>query len=372
MNKKKIIIGVFMAAIFVMIAFVPAADNMHTSQSNTATGNISPQVAIGKYVAKKSQPTTTTHSALSNKIAISFSNWYMKNRVKENLPEISSTTGQSLFMQYLNQSIAGKAYISQLTVNEKSSFNKSNTMEVSSIESILHSGHKVPSVIKGKDSMSYVLNIRADLPNGVTSDSGTWVMVTISYFVYHAPWWLGGWTVTYGEQDYLNELWAGSTAQKQYNNFENYISVGGLADGLAAGGIMAYITAGALDGYKLGNLAGALVGAVIGAIVGAGVIYIQDAMTTLYESTYANEPSGNKYIWTYMVNDYYYPWITVVGSLASSLGFYGYKSNGNTVTLFPNIPIGAYGGVAGVTISAGFSSLVHYMSNKYGENNWVS
>jgi len=109
-NKKKVIIGVLMAAIFVMLAFAPAADNMHTAKSNTATGNISPQVAIGKYVVNKSQPTTTTNSNLSNKIAVSFSSWYMKNRVKENLPEISSTTGQSLFMQYINQSIHITAY----------------------------------------------------------------------------------------------------------------------------------------------------------------------------------------------------------------------------------------------------------------------
>ena len=70
------------------------------------------------------------------------------------------------------------------------------------------------------------MNVRADLPNGVTSDSGVWVMVTISYFVCHAPWWLGGWSVTYGEQDVFNELWAGSTAQNEYNNFEHYISAG--------------------------------------------------------------------------------------------------------------------------------------------------
>ena len=36
MNKKKVIIGVVMAAIFIMMAFVPVADNMHTAQSNTA------------------------------------------------------------------------------------------------------------------------------------------------------------------------------------------------------------------------------------------------------------------------------------------------------------------------------------------------
>ncbi|AGO60377.1 hypothetical protein [Ferroplasma acidarmanus] len=36
MNKKKVIIGVLMAAIFIMLAFIPAADNMHTAQSSTA------------------------------------------------------------------------------------------------------------------------------------------------------------------------------------------------------------------------------------------------------------------------------------------------------------------------------------------------
>lgn len=42
-NKKRVITGVLMAAVFVMIAFVPATDNMHTAQNNTATNNILPQ-----------------------------------------------------------------------------------------------------------------------------------------------------------------------------------------------------------------------------------------------------------------------------------------------------------------------------------------
>ena len=36
MNKKKVIIGVVMAAIFIMIVFVPVADNTNTAQINTA------------------------------------------------------------------------------------------------------------------------------------------------------------------------------------------------------------------------------------------------------------------------------------------------------------------------------------------------
>jgi hypothetical protein len=46
-----------------------------------------------------------------------------------------------------------------------------------------------------------LMHIRPDLPLGVCFDSGELVMVQINYFVYHAPWWLGDWSVTNGEHD---------------------------------------------------------------------------------------------------------------------------------------------------------------------------
>ena len=372
MNRKKVIIGVLMAAIFVMVAFVPLANNIPTDKGNTGANSISPQISISKYVTKKSPVAKgNINSNVSNKIAISFSTWYIKNHAQDKLPPISSKTGSMLFKEYLNQSIAGKAYIMRLTNIEKSSFNYSNRMAVNSVESILHTGHNVPSKIQTGNSTSYVINIKPDLPGGVTSDSGTWVMVSINYFVYHAPWWLGGWSVTYGQQDNFNELWAGQTAQKQYNNFESYMTLGGLLGGTAASGITAYLLAGAIGG-SWGGPIGALVGAIVGIAMGLVIYKVDTAMTQLYESTYANEPSGNKYIWTYMQNDYYYPWVTVVGSLASSMGFYGHLSNGNLVTLWPAIPFGAYGGVSGVVISSYFSSYANYLENKYGENIWVN
>jgi len=353
-NKKKVIIGVLMAAIFVMLAFAPAADNMHTAKSNTATGNISPQVAIGKYVVNKSQPTTTTNSNLSNKIAVSFSSWYMKNRVKENLPEISATTGQSLFMEYLNQSIAGKTYISQLTANEKSSFNKTNKMEISSIESILHSGNKVPSIIKNAGSIIHVANVRADLPNGVTSDSGSWFMVTINYFVYHAPWWLGGWTWKYGQHDVINNLYGGNKAQTVFNSVYN--NDGNIGNVLAAfGSTVAFITS--FMTFGLSFIVGELI-----AFAGITLHDISGDYLKMYESTYANEPSGNKYLWSYLSIDQYDKNNPV--ALASSVGWYGKLANGKTVTVIPNL--------------SGFSSPIAYdysewadnIASNAGTNNW--
>ena len=376
MNRKKVIIGVLMAAIFVMVAFVPLANNIPTDKGNTGANSISPQISISKYVTKKSPVAKgNINSNVSNKIAISFSTWYIKNHAQDKLPPISSKTGSMLFREYLNQSIAGKAYIMRLTNIEKSSFNYSNRMAVNSVESILHTGHNVPSKIQTGNSTSYVINIRPDLPGGVTSDSGSWVMVSINYFVYHAPWWLGGWSVTYGQQDNFNELWAGQTAQKQYNNFESYMTLGGLLSGTAASGITAYLVADAIAGTSVGSragLVGAIVGGVVAVLMGFAIYKVENAMTQLYESTYANEPSGNKYIWTYMQNDYYYPSVTVAGSLASSIGFYGHLSNGNLVTLWPAIPFVAVGSLTGVVISSYFASYTNYIENKYGDNTWVN
>ena len=54
MNRKKVIIGVLMAAIFVMVAFIPLANNIPTDKGNTGVNSISPQIAISKYVINKS------------------------------------------------------------------------------------------------------------------------------------------------------------------------------------------------------------------------------------------------------------------------------------------------------------------------------
>ncbi len=93
--------------------------------------------------------------------------------------------------------------------------------------------------------------------------------------------------------------------------------------------------------------------------------------TKLYESTYANEPAGNKYMWVYDTIDYYYPLVTVVGSIASSIGMYGYLSNMNVVTIIPNIPFIEFGGYVGVEIAASLSGDTNNIAKKVGWNDWA-
>ena len=56
---------------------------------------------------------------------------------------------------------------------------------------------------------------------------------------------------------------------------------------------------------------------------------------TIYESDYANQRSGHKYMFLYETSDYYYPWITGPVSQCSSLGVTGILSNGNTINIIP-------------------------------------
>ena len=82
-------------------------------------------------------------------------------------------------------------------------------------------------------------------------------------------------------------------------------------------------------------------------------------------------------MWVFMVNDYYYPWVTVAGTLDSSLGLFGDLSGGNTKTIFPQIalwsgmPIDING--QPMSLSAYFSTFAHNFANNHGQgiNNLV-
>ena len=240
-----------------------------------------------------------------------------------------------------------------LTDNEKSSFNKSNKMEVSSIESILHSGHKVPSVIKNGSSITYIANVRADLPNGVTSDSGSWVMVTINYFIYHAPWWLGGWTWKYGQHDVINTLYGGNKAQTVFNGLYRH-------DGSTAAMLTTIFAA--ATGIAVETLGFSELVAAISLVVSLVLSNIKNVYLEMYESTYANKPSGNKYLWSYLSIDQYDKNNPV--ALASSIGWYGKLASGKTVTVIPNIP----GLSSPVTLS--FSMWADNIASSIGTDNW--
>ena len=56
----------------------------------------------------------------------------------------------------------------------------------------------------------------------------------------------------------------------------------------------------------VGGPFGGIVGALIGTVVAIASAYMMWQLTSVYESTYANHNTGDKYIWTVMQNDYYY------------------------------------------------------------------
>ena len=223
--------------------------------------------------------------------------------------------------------------------------------------------NKVPSML---------MHIRPDLPLGVCFDSGELVMVQINYFVYHAPWWLGDWSVTNGEHDVFNSLYAGNSAQRYYNHVTSMTTDSGILFSIAALVLSVSISVSPAI-FGLSALGWAIVASALtaaGVAVGALTAVRDNDFTSLYESTYGNEHSGNKYIWMFDSVNYYYPSVTVVGSLASSIGMYGYLSNMNIITVIPNVPVTPYGAISGVALVASISGSAHGIAKSMGWNNW--
>ncbi len=375
--NRKIIISTLMATMFIVSGIAVA---MNSSFENTNELNTS---------AHRSLANSELLSARSGSIALQFDKWYRETyngRNPNSMKNFTITQRDMVFSNFIHYDSAGRKSLMIRTNSDIKKFDTLNlkhaevtlfdlihenkVINYSKIESLSAGNKRMSIYYSSNSSNSFLVHIETELPKGVSFDSGEWIMVSIDYFVYHAPWWLGGWSVTYGEQDQFNELWAGCTAQTNYNNFENTVNVGGLTSGVAVSSITGLITAGAIGG-SWGGPIGVIAGAIVAVIAGLVVIHLDNTMTSLYESTYANEPSGNKYIWIYFVNDYYYPWITVVGSFYSTIGMYGYLSSGQVETFFGNNPWISYNGIQAVTVSAYFSSYVHSIADNYGSGTWV-
>ena len=223
---------------------------------------------------------------------------------------------------------------------------------------------------------SVIVHIKKELPNGV-SDNGEWVMVSINYCVYHAPWWLGGWTYTYGENDMIYTLYDGNTAQNVYNQIQYDSTITGIFSSVEAAlfVILGTTLDSAIPSAGTSLVIGGIVAAVILAGIGISASIINYDYGKLYESTYANELSGQKYIETYLDINCYYPDNPIV-SLDSSIGLYGVYSDGNTLTIFPNIAFGlstvitGFSGLTGIMLVHDYSEWPHSIANKIGTNHW--
>ncbi|MFG1449727.1 MAG: hypothetical protein AAE983_03685 [Thermoplasmataceae archaeon] len=380
--KVKYLGAIFMTASMLLLAF--------SGITHSAIVNNYNQEAIGDSQAML----RTASQNASVMFAKKFDSWYIKNFPGSSIKEFKNFSAgkrDSIVKKFLmdepgsvqflrinqNQELAHFNSLDKKMVNKTFWYLKNKKYPSSFTKKFLGAN----SYYEERSGMvsSILLKISPEsLPNGVLFDSGMWVMVQINYFVYHAPWWLGGWSVKYGEHDVINSLYAGSSAQNFYNHVTSTINVEGILFGIALGAIATGLTF-AAPTLGISTVVGGIIAAALVAAgsTAAALAYVWTSdLTSIYESTYANQPSGNKYMWMFDIVNYYYPSVTVVGSLASSIGMYGYLSNMNTITFIPNVPLVEYvstglaAPISGVAIAASISGTAHGIANSIGLNNW--
>ena len=171
----------------------------------------------------------------------------------------------------------------------------------------------------------------------------------------------------------INILFVGNAAQSWYN--QEYNTIQTLASwGETVGAIT--IAIGLLNGYfgisQLSNYDVTEILAII-SLAGFTIAYIQTYMGNqlhaMYDSTYANPLNGEpKFLWIFYSINFIYPWITVVGTFASTFTWNGYTNTG-TVSILPYIPV-ASNNPAWVIVASALSGETHDLSGKIGWNSW--
>ncbi len=324
---------------------------------------------------------------LSDRLSFGFYQWLNKNglTIQKVLDHPSNILLQD-FLTFLGENPYYKSIFEKITLKEEKAFQKKNQIEMKIFLSKLENNSlrepkfQRTTLIESNRSLT-VYNLNAnnetayafkissnDLPKAICTDYGEWLMVSVNYFKYS----LIFTTITYGEHDILNAVYLGNSAQKYFNQ---------AISGTSNYDILASVILGVLSvGFAFAPITGGtsiLVSVIVASVlVGVGVAesiesaYVSSKLLELYESTYANENTGKKYMWLYDSINYYYPLQSFgFGSLDSSIGEYGYLSNGNTVTIFPNVPMVAGGGAEGVYYISEISGSIHSIANTVGWNN---
>ncbi len=262
-----------------------------------------------------------TIGKVQNKINHDFMAWYTKD--SKRLRNLNERTVKSLFVQFLKDNPNEKRYLNILTYLQKKQFveAKNGNFKIATSKKFVI-----------EDNGPHFMSVRE----------------TIHYFKLHIIWW----TIKYGEEDKIENLFWGSDAKAFFDEFEQTTSEYALMFSVAS--------------LVLGATANPVGGALSIALGAAafGIDYMHDNMANYYMSV------NMKYLWLVFKNDYYYPWVPAV-SLASSVGYYGYNKDTHCyTTIFPSIPWVAYGSYDGVYYSAYVSYMVHKFVSEYGTG-WV-
>jgi len=266
--------------------------------------------------------------------------------------------------------------LNELTAMEKKEFQTSNMKAGQKFIHYLQEHPKTNLLTeKTKDSVYVALkDPKGMYPNGFPTWNGEFTMVSVNYLKVTAPWYLGGWTITYGETDTINILFVGSSAQSWYN--QKYNTIGTISGWSSiASYILAPITFVGIW-YGIAALTSTIFGEIslIMESAGLAISYIQNYMGNqlhaMYDSTYANPLNGEpKFLWIFYDATYIYPWVTAgVGVMGSSFSWNGYTNTG-TVSIMPYIPV-LSNNPAWVATAYALTSEAHSLANKIGWNSW--
>ncbi len=324
-------------------------------------------------------------SNLSSMAEDQYLSWLQLHKGHEyGLNQSSKGSTHYLFSEFLQQYNGARILLKELTQKEKAVFNQDNRNAAMTLSAQIRKRHGNGSVYElSSNNATFISSAisSANLPGSFPQSPGEYVMVSMNYYGiswwYPGPWyapWQGHWgTLDYGEHDIINLLFVGSDAQYWYNHMFNTIGTIQTYDAVGAfltGGITAAGTY-----YGIAALTSSLVGAIAGILVLTAFsiyaiqTYMGNQLHAMYDSTYANPQKGNpKLLWEFYDINFYYPWITVVGTYASSFTWNGYTNSG-TVSILPYIPV-ASNNPAFVIVASALSGETHNLANRIGWDSW--
>ena len=366
---------------FVMLAQISAGQNKVGTSGKE-------QESVSNYAVLSYVKSIRVHN-MSDMLSFGFYQWLNRNGYTiENFINYPSSIILSDLVTFLNENSAYKAIFNRITAEEETSFIRENHREMKMFISTLNnrslknSSFQSSAMFIGNEQVKgYNLKTHNgtatafqttsdSLPGAICTDYGEWLMVSVNYFKYS----LIFTTITDGQHDTLNAVYLGNSAQ----NFFNHANSASNDEAILEDVIIFVLGVGvSLLPFTIGlsGVAAVIIDSVLAAIgvaLSIESISVSSKLLNLYESTYANEKEGKKYLWLFDSVNYFYPLQSFgVGSLDSSIGEYGYLSNGNTVTIFPNVPVIASDGVEGIIYISDISGYINNIANIVGWNTWA-
>lgn len=386
--NKRIFTGIFVASIVIL------GLGVYSSGSIGNHAVISHKPKQDKVMSMAHNPVTDMNAYAANHLhgnnassilEEKFLNWYsMHTGEQYGAVNVSAMAFHRDFCQFLTSDQGSMALLKEQTNRERIQFQKENRNAGMKFLIQLQNNHENHIIYRetAHNATSVLVPISdLNLPGYFPTSQGSWVMVSANYFSipwwFPGPWWApweGHWgNLNYGEHDTINLMFVGNNAQNWYNHMYNTI-----------GEVQTYseVAAGVLSGASfLGSYYGivaltqadvvAFIGIISVSLIAVGFItsHIQNQLHAMYDSTYANPQNGNpKLLWEFYDVNFYYPWITVVGTFASSFTWNGYTNSG-TVSILPYIPV-ASNNPAFVVLSSALSGETHNLASRIGWNWW--